>query len=76
MFVIKNETNNTICGITTDAVQSSQWQDIEDSIMGRRNPVVVHHMSRIVGYFSKIENWHDTKLSELEDRHKGDYIVK
>lgn len=76
LLIIKNLQNNTVCSITVDAIVDSQWSDIEDSIMGRRSPVVIHHMSRIVGYFSKMENWHDTKLAELSDRHKGDYVVQ
>jgi len=33
----------------------------------------VYGISRIVGYFSIIENWNKSKLAELRDRHKGDY---
>ena len=36
----------------------------------------VSHMSRIVGYYSKINNWNPSKLGELEDRRKGDYVFK
>lgn len=33
----------------------------------------VDHVSRIVGYYSKISNWNDSKKRELEDRQKGKY---
>jgi len=36
----------------------------------------VTHMARIVGYYSKINNWNKSKLGELADRHKGDYVIK
>jgi len=35
----------------------------------------IAHMTRIVGYYSIIEEWNPSKLSELNDRHKGDYSV-
>lgn len=30
-------------------------------------------MSRVVGYYSIIENWNDSKQAELKDRQKGRY---
>jgi ribonucleoside-triphosphate reductase len=30
-------------------------------------------MARVVGYYSRVENWNKSKLGELTDRHKGDY---
>jgi anaerobic ribonucleoside-triphosphate reductase len=33
----------------------------------------IQHMTRIVGYYSIIEEWNPSKLSELSDRHKGQY---
>ncbi len=31
----------------------------------------VYGMSRIVGYYSKIQNWNKSKLGELQDRQDG-----
>lgn len=33
----------------------------------------VYGMSRVVGYYSIIENWNGSKQAELKDRQKGDY---
>lgn len=33
-------------------------------------------VTRIVGYYSRIDNWNKSKISELQDRHKGNYAVK
>ena len=30
---------------------------------------------RIVGYFSRVDNWNKSKLGELADRQKGNYAV-
>jgi ribonucleoside-triphosphate reductase len=35
----------------------------------------VYQITRIVGYFSRINNWNKSKLGELKDRHRGDYCV-
>ena len=35
----------------------------------------LHGVTRIVGYFSRINNWNKSKIGELHDRHKGDYAV-
>lgn len=40
---------------------------------GSRN---VYGITRIVGYFSRINNWNKSKISELADRHKGNYRVE
>ena len=35
----------------------------------------VYGITRIVGYFSRINNWNKSKLGELRDRHRGNYSV-
>ncbi|MFW9924436.1 MAG: anaerobic ribonucleoside-triphosphate reductase [Candidatus Thorarchaeota archaeon] len=36
----------------------------------------VYGISRVVGYFSIIENWNNSKKSELKRRQKGNYWFK
>ncbi len=36
----------------------------------------VQQMTRIVGYYSKVNNWNPSKLGELKDRQAGDYTFK
>ena len=36
----------------------------------------VYGMTRIVGYFSRINNWNKSKLAELRDRQAGDYGLR
>ncbi len=35
----------------------------------------VYGLTRIVGYFSRLDNWNKSKKGELADRHKGNYKV-
>ena len=36
----------------------------------------VYGISRVVGFFSKIDDWNDSKRAEFKHRQKGDYTVK
>lgn len=36
----------------------------------------VYGMSRVVGYFTRINNWNPGKQAEFKDRQKGDYAIK
>ncbi|HPJ72694.1 MAG TPA: anaerobic ribonucleoside-triphosphate reductase, partial [bacterium] len=36
----------------------------------------VYGLSRVVGYFSRIDNWNRSKKGELSDRHAGNYAVE
>lgn len=36
----------------------------------------VHGLSRVVGYFSRIDNWNRSKQGELADRHAGNYSIR
>ena len=35
----------------------------------------VYGVTRIVGYYSRVQNWNKSKIGELQDRHKGNYSV-
>jgi anaerobic ribonucleoside-triphosphate reductase len=36
----------------------------------------VYGISRVVGYYSKINNWNKSKTAEFRDRQKGDYKLE
>ena len=56
--------------ISDDGIKTQEWDAIKKGIPD------LTHMTRIVGYYSKINNWNKSKLGELEDRHAGEYCVK
>jgi anaerobic ribonucleoside-triphosphate reductase len=35
----------------------------------------VYGISRVVGFFSKIEDWNKSKKAEFKDRQKGNYSI-
>ena len=64
---------DTCAHFTTEAIADNNWSTLEKQIIQGKD---VHHITRIVGYFSRVENWNKSKIGELKDRHQGDYTVK
>ncbi|MHC4915474.1 MAG: hypothetical protein ACYTGB_08275 [Planctomycetota bacterium] len=62
--------------VLLSAVLEQPWEAIESILTGKREPKVLSHMTRVVGYFSRIENWNRSKVGELRERHQGDYSLK
>ncbi len=56
-------------------VEKESWDTLEAIVTGRRDAHVLEHMTRVVGYYSRIQNWNRSKLGELRDRHAGKYQV-
>ena len=74
-FKVYVEYKGHFSSVSTTCIEENLWTDLEDVLIGRREPECLYHMSRVVGYFSRIENWNSSKQGELKDRHKGDYNV-
>jgi len=62
--------------VELEALAGHDWDTLLDVFLGRREPKVLSHMTRVVGYYSKVENWNRSKVGELEGRQRGDYAVK
>ena len=60
--------------LLADTIRSHPWDVLRDVILGL-DPAPLYHDTRIVGYFSRIENWNKSKLGELRDRRNGNYRV-
>ena len=55
--------------ISFEGIDAQDWDTIKKGIPD------LTHMTRIVGYYSKVHNWNKSKIGELRDRQKGDYAV-
>lgn len=71
-YYIGCERLNTVAHFLPGAIEKNSWNVLNNQIVQGRD---VYHVSRIVGYFSRIENWNISKVGELADRHKGDYKI-
>jgi hypothetical protein len=58
-----------------DPVGDITPEEAEEVLEGRREPVMLYTITRIVGYYSSTANWNRSKLGELEDRRKGNYAL-
>lgn len=50
-----------------------ELDDIMPVLLQVQDPVPLSHMTRVVGYYSRVENWNKSKVGELKDRHRGNY---
>jgi hypothetical protein len=62
--------------VELSSLADQSWAALEAVLTGRRAPKVLSHMTRVVGYFSRLENWNRSKLAELRGRQQGDYTLK
>ena len=70
---------HTKTGLTTripiTVIETVDWDVIQEVVTGKREPQVLQHMTRVVGYFSRVENWNKSKVGELKDRQNGNYSI-
>lgn len=62
--------------MSLQSIIDNVWVDIEPVLLCEREPIALTHMTRVVGYYSRIDNWNKSKLGELTDRQNGNYEVK
>ncbi len=62
--------------VDLEALAGQPWDTLLTVFLGNREPKVLSHMTRVVGYYSKVENWNRSKVGELEGRQRGDYAIK
>ena len=61
--------------VAVSSILEHSWEELEAVLTGKREARVMIHLTRIVGYYSRVQNWNRSKLAELRDRHAGVYAV-
>jgi hypothetical protein len=56
-------------------ILSHSWAIVEQVLIGARSPKIIRNITRIVGYYSYEDHWNKSKIAELNDRRKGEYVV-
>lgn len=74
-FVVACISNGYKTKLPFETVEQCEWADMRAVMLGERPPEPITHISRIVGYYSRIENWNPSKVGELKDRHEGAYSI-
>ena len=62
--------------IIDKVINSKSAYRVVQCIAGREKAIVLNGITRIVGYYSRINNWNKSKIGELRDRSKGKYWTK
>ncbi|MDP6925203.1 MAG: hypothetical protein R2568_08385 [Candidatus Scalindua sp.] len=83
VFVIRDYSKNegiegayvevSIEEIVRKVTDSDKAQEFVNVIQNDRAPIVLNGITRIVGYYSRVNNWNKSKVGELRDRAKGSY---
>lgn len=61
--------------VEISAIRDNVWETLLDILLGQRTGKIMKHVTRIVGYYSELQNWNPSKIAELHDRHHGEYLV-
>ena len=75
LLAVEHLPSKLVTQLPAGAVEASEWDVLEDVLVGNREPQILYHMTRVVGYYSRVENWNQSKVGELTDRHAGNYCV-
>ena len=59
--------------IVRKVTDSDKAQEFVKVIQNDRASIVLNGVTRIVGYYSRVNNWNKSKVGELRDRAKGSY---
>jgi len=75
-----NENDIALCGTCNEPLRDQDTPFVNDDVTEIMCPRCMAeegrpltHMTRVVGYFSRVENWNPSKVGELHDRQKGTY---
>jgi hypothetical protein len=74
-FYVRHIPRDAVYRIPADACKMT-WRDLRDCLYGLKTFMPISHMTRVCGYYSRVENWNPSKVSELHDRHRGNYSVQ
>jgi hypothetical protein len=73
--VIEDTTFALKFALSISAIRENSWEDLYAVLTSKRSPRIMTHMTRIVGYYSQLQNWNRSKIAELRDRRKGNYML-
>jgi hypothetical protein len=74
-LLVTGRTTGARFKVLVTTILDQPWAVLEGILTGKRNAIVMDHVTRIVGYYSKVRNWNKSKVGELHDRQAGNYRV-
>jgi len=73
--VIRCPGNGLKTKVAISSLEDMGWDTLRDILVGNREPQILRHMTRVVGYYANVSNFNPSKIGELKDRVMGDYAV-
>lgn len=83
VFVLRNYSKNegiegayvevSVNEVILKVTDYDKAQEFLRVIQNDRPPIVLNGITRIVGYYSRVNNWNKSKVGELRDRSNGRY---
>jgi len=74
--VVRNNTTKRHYSISVPRLGEVRKDELVSLLKGQREALELVTITRIVGYYSHVENWNRSKLGELEDRRRGNYALE
>ena len=75
-LTVRHKTSGLMTALPADAIAATDDKELLLSVFrGEREPQVIFHITRVIGYYSRVENWNASKRGELVDRHAGNYAL-
>jgi len=56
-------------------ILENDWETLRALALGELDMASLYHVTRVVGYYARIENMNQSKIGEIKDRRKGDYRI-
>ena len=72
-YFIRCDRFDTVTHFTPKAILSNEFPVLFGCIVQGKDVV---HISRVVGYYSRIDNWNKSRRGELKARQTGDYGIR
>jgi len=71
LAIIEEKRSGITTAVDLASLPALTWPDLAPVLLGLREPNPIYHISRVCGYYSRVENWNESKRGELADRQKG-----
>lgn len=75
MILVHHPPSKAWWDVDSRDIEKEDWKRMEEILTGRIGPLILRHLTRIVGYYSFTNNWNLSKLGELDDRRRGNYAI-
>ena len=70
-----HQTEVATAEIFAKCTKENRAQNFADVVACEKNPIQLHGITRIVGYYSRVHNWNKSKVGELRERNQKHYAL-